>query len=104
MASKGVEVDKVLTAEDFAPHLGKTFHPQGQPHVLTFVKLDSRDWPGWPADIRKPFSLILRSAPGAILAEGFYRFTVEDGPCFDLHIMPIHTPTREHQDYQVAFN
>jgi hypothetical protein len=97
-------MDQVLTAADFAPHLGKVFHAEGQPHVLTFATLNDRVRPDWPAAMRAPFSLILRGPPDAVLPEGSYRFTIEDGPSFELHIMPIHTPSREYQDYQVAFN
>ena len=97
-------MDKVLTPADFAPHLGKVFRADGQPQALTFVSLDDRQRPGWPEDMRQPFSLILRGEPSPVLAEGFYHFTIQDGPGFDLYIMPIHTPSRAHQDYQIAFN
>lgn len=95
---------QVLTAADFAPHLGKVFRAEGHPQALTFVTLNDRQRPDWPAGARTPFSLILRGEPSPVLPEGFYRFAVEHGPRFDLHIMPVHTPSRDDQDYQIAFN
>lgn len=97
-------MDQVLTAADFAPHLGKVFRAEGQPQALTFVSLNDRLPPGWPSGMRPPFILTLRGAPSPVLPEGLYRFVIEDGPAFDLHIMPVHTPSRDYQDYQIAFN
>lgn len=93
-----------LTAEYFAPLVGKTLRAAGQRHVLTFVSLDARERAGWDATPRKPFSLILRSPSGDILPEGLYTCAFDDGPSVELYIMPIRTPSREHQDYQVVFN
>jgi hypothetical protein len=39
-----------------------------------------------------------------VLPEGFYTLEVEEGPSFDLYVMPIHTPLLGRQDYQVAIN
>lgn len=97
-------MDQVLTAADFAPHLGKAFHVEGHPQPLTFVTLNDRARPDWPEGMRQPFILILRGEPGPVLPEGFHRISIEDGPSYELHIMPIHTPSREYQDYQIAFN
>jgi hypothetical protein len=38
------------------------------------------------------------------LPEGIYHVVIDDGPAFDLYIIPIHTMSREHQDYQVVVN
>ena len=35
---------------------------------------------------------------------GDVSITFEDGASFDLYIIPVHTPSRDHQDYQVVFN
>jgi len=74
----------ILTAEYFAPHVGKALRPAGQHRVLTLVKLDAREHPGWDAAPRKPFSLILRGAPGDVLPEGLYTCTIDDGPGVEL--------------------
>jgi hypothetical protein len=91
------------TADDFAPYIGKTFRAEGRHHALTFVTLDARDHaPG--SAMRKPFTLILRGPHADVLPEGFYRFTIDAGPSFDLYIIPVHTAGRDHQDYQIVFN
>lgn len=97
-------MDQVLTAADFAPHLGKVFRAEGQPQALTFITLHEPKRADWPAGMRPPFTLILRGEPNPVLPEGLYRFAVEDGPNFDLYIIPIHTPSRDYQDYQIAFS
>ena len=53
---------------------------------------------------REPFLLLLRGPPGDVLPEGIYDVAIEGGPNFTLHIVPIHTPASDRQDYQVVFN
>ncbi|HET6235801.1 MAG TPA: hypothetical protein VFE41_12700 [Acetobacteraceae bacterium] len=95
---------EILTAEAFAPHVGKCLHPQGQHRVLTLVSMNIDDRPDVEFAGRKPFTLRLRGAPGDVLPEGIYHAVIDDGPAFDLYIIPIHTMSREHQDYQVVVN
>ena len=96
---------EMLTAEAFAPHVGKPLHPRGQHRVLTLVSVRVDDRPGATlADGRKPFVLLLRGAPEDVLPEGLYHTLIDGGPGFDLYIIPIHTVSHEHQDYQVVVN
>ena len=74
--------------------------PNGQ--KLTLVSVDKRNAPGDAS--RAAFSLLLRGVPDPITPEGMHRVTFEDGASFELYLIPIHTPTREHQDYQIVFN
>jgi hypothetical protein len=90
-------------AEDFAPFVGKTFQAAGHPQLLMLVTLDTHAAGGADPG-RKPFSLILRGPPGAVVPEGFYRFTADGRQDFELYMMPIQTTSREHQDYQIVFN
>jgi Domain of unknown function (DUF6916) len=94
----------LLTADDFAPHIGKIFRPAGQPHALTFVALERHEHHLAADAMREPFTLILRGPRDPLLAEGLYRFAVEDSPGFELYVIPIATGARGHQDYQVVFN
>lgn len=88
-------------AETFMAHVGKAVSlPSGQ--RLTLVAVDRRDAPG--AAPRAAFSLHLRGAPAPIVPEGMHRLTFEDGASFDLYLIPIHTLSRDHQDYQIVFN
>lgn len=94
---------ETLNAEDFAPFVGKTFQAEGHPQSLTLVTLHTPT-AGGAGTGRAPFSLILRGPPGAIVPEGFYRFTADGRQDFELYMMPIQTASREHQDYQIVFN
>ena|ERR1700728_3303124 len=95
---------EMLTAEAFAPHVGKQVQPQGQHRVLTLIAVNVDDRPGAAVAGRRPFTLRLRGAPGDVLPEGLYHLAIEDGPAFDLYVIPIHTVSREHQDYQIVVN
>lgn len=93
-----------LTADDFAPFIGKLFQAEGYPQQLTLVRLDTRVPPNWEAMPRKPFSLLLRGPAGPVVPEGLHRITV-DGTCrFDLYLVPIQTSAPDCQDYQIVFN
>jgi hypothetical protein len=95
-----------LTPDHFFPHIDKTFRVGGGSHALTLTKVDARRMEEWESKIapRQPFLLIFRGPPGDVLAEGLYALHVEDGPSFELYVMPIHTPEPSRQDYQSSFN
>lgn len=87
--------------EDFEPFVGRTFRFGDQAFALTLVRIDV----GPPAPpFRQPFSLVFRGpSPGPVLAEGLYEVEIEHGPTCALHVMPIHTPLADRQDYQSVF-
>ena len=92
-----------ITAETFAPHVGKAVSLSNG-HQLTLVAVDVPKSPHADA-LRGPgFTLVLRGAPSPIAPEGMYAITFEDDASFDLYVIPVHTPSRDHQDYQVVFN
>ena len=93
-----------LTAEDFAPYLGKALRPAGSELDLDLVTIDRRELPGWDAGFRKPFALILRGPRQPVLPEGAYRLAIADGPSVTLYVIPIFTAAGDHQDYQIVFN
>ena len=93
-----------LTADDFIPYVGRKLRPAETEFDLTFVTIDRREFPGWGAATRQPFSLILRGPRRPVLPEGFYPIEIEDGPTVTLYVIPILTAARDHQDYQVVFN
>lgn len=96
---------ELLTVEHFRPHINKVFCVCGG-HRLTLAAVQvpplseaqSKSMP------RVPFNLIFSGPPGQILPEGVYMLKVEDGPNFELYVMPVHTPAPDRQDYQAAFN
>jgi len=95
-----------LTPEHFRPHIDKLFRVQGGRHGLTLTAVQAAAGPHQTgaAGLRQPFNLIFEGPPNDILYEGSYMLEVEGGPCFELHVMPIHTPAPGRQDYQAAFN
>lgn len=90
--------------EDFAPFVGKPFQPLGVTQPLVLVTMETHEHAGLEAARREPFSLILRGPPKDVIAEGLYRFSVEGERTFELYLVPVHTVSRDHQDYQIAFN
>ncbi len=86
-------------AETFALYIGKAVSPSDGP-TLTLAAVDRHksSTPGGG------FTLLLRGAPTPIAPEGMHRITLEGGASFDLYLIPIHTPSRDHQDYQIVFN
>jgi hypothetical protein len=95
-----------LTPDHFRPHLHKTFRVGDGRHSFTLVAVEQRRREAWELDMgfREPFNLIFRGPPGDVLAQGLYAVTVEDGPAFELYLIPIHTPMRDRQNYQASFN
>ncbi|WP_158928464.1 DUF6916 family protein [Acidisphaera sp. S103] len=97
-------MDEPLTHEHFSPHVGKRFSFEG--HHLTLLLRLAELQPRFaaPNAPRVPFTLTFEGPAGDILPPDQYRAVVPDGPVFELYISPIHTPARDHQDYQAVFN
>jgi hypothetical protein len=95
-----------LTADNFRPHIDKIFHVQGGRHGLTLAAVEARPLSEAERKFlpREPFNLIFRGPPGDVMPEGLYTMEVEDGPNFELYVMPVFTPVRDRQDYQAVFN
>jgi hypothetical protein len=96
----------LLSRAVFDPHVTKVFHVKGGHHALTLTRIEARQLEHWETGMRmrEPFNLIFRGPPGDLLKEGLYTLEVEDGPSFDLYVMPIYTPFPTRQDYQASFN
>jgi len=93
---------EVVSAMTFTPHIGRAVL-LADGHRLRLVAVDQRGSPP-PGAPRGPFSLILSGAPAPTVPEGLHRLTLEDGASFELYLIPIHTPSRDRQDYQIVFN
>jgi hypothetical protein len=87
------------SAETFAPYIGRAIS-LGDGSTLTLVAVDRHKSP-MPG---VGFTLLLSGAPAPIAPEGMHRITLEGGASLDLYLIPIHTPSRDHQDYQIVFN
>ena len=93
-----------LTADDFAGYLDGKVWPGGRGLEMVLDRIDRREFPGWEGATRKPFSLIFRGPRRPVLPEGLYPIEIADGPTLALYVIPIFTPTGDHQEYQVVFN
>ena len=93
-----------LTAEHFAPYIGKGFRVIGSEFELELASLDQREHAGWEGLPRKPFALILRGPRHPILPEGPHRLAIDGGPTLVLYVIPVFTAAQDHQDYQIVFN
>jgi len=91
------------SAASFMPHIGKTVS-LADGHTLILVAVDQRIGHAPEAAMRAPFSLKLRGSPAPIVPEGMHRLVFEDGTGFELYLIPVHTLSRDHQDYQIVFN
>jgi hypothetical protein len=96
--------DRILTADDFTPHVGKGFTPLGQHRILTLVSVDRSTFSGGDTLPRTPFTLLFNGTPGDVLPEGLYDVAIQDGPEVSIYINPIQTFDRNRQDYQAVFN
>lgn len=90
------------TAEAFEGCVGQDFTVGDGRYALELTRVERHANAGLPG--RQPFTLIFQGPPGAVLAEGYYRFERAGGQSTSFHIMPIHTPARDRQDYQAVFN
>lgn len=97
-------MDEPLTHQQFTPHVGQRFAFEGHHLTLLLRSAEAQPLFAAPNAARVPFILIFEGPAGDILPAGPYRTAVEDGPAFEFHISPIHTPVRDRQDYQAVFN
>jgi hypothetical protein len=91
------------TAASFTPHIGEAVS-LSDGNTLTLVAVDQRNAAPGEATLRAPFSLLLRGAPAPVVPEGMHRLVFAGGGSFELYLIPVHTPSRDHQDYQIVFN
>ena len=92
-----------LTEATFRPHVSGAVHlDDGRSLIL--VSIDAPDEQQRDPAQRRPFTLLLRGEPHPVIAEGMHRLAFGDGTVHALYMIPIHTPSRDHQDYQIVFN
>ena len=91
---------ETLTAAHFERHAGRVFAIGDRRLTLRTIETPGQAEAGF----RAPFALIFDGPPGDVLPEGLYAVQAEDGASFEFHIMPVHTPARDRQDYQALFN
>ncbi len=92
-----------ISVATFAPYIGAEVSLLDGPK-LTLVAVEQRKAHATVPAPRPAFSLILRGARTPIVPEGMHRLVFEGGASFDLYLIPIHTTSRDYQDYQNVFN
>ncbi len=95
---------EALRHEDFAPHVDRLFRFAGWHGTLRLARIEYPRHAGGAHPSRPPFTLIFHGPRDDILPEGLYTATVDEGPHFEVYIMPIHTPAADRQEYQALFN
>jgi hypothetical protein len=94
----------LLRHSDFLPYEGQAFRFEGWDGTLRLDAVRTATPPGWPADLRPPFTLIFHGPRTPVLQEAMHVAEAADGARFAFHIMPVHTPAPDRQDYQAVFN
>jgi uncharacterized protein DUF6916 len=97
-------MDEPLTHEHFAPHVGKHIGIEGYGVPLLLASVDVQPRFAAPDATRVPFTLTFEGPAHDTLPAGHYLAAIADGPVWKLHISPIHTQSRDRQDYQAVFN
>ncbi len=98
-------MDELLTIEHFRSHIGKTVRFKGTPYAFTLDRVEAEAEAPPEGYARAPFMLIFRGPSKTdVMRAGIYECQIEKGPTFTLHVMPIHTPRPDRQEYQSAFN
>lgn len=95
----------IIKVTTFRPHVGKIFHFKGTRFSFPLDRIIVNRKQKYPGAKRQPFTLIFAGArEHGYLSEGVYECEVEGGSAFSFHIMPIHTPRPDRQEYQAVFN
>jgi len=95
----------ILTIGHFKPHTGKTVRFKGTPYAFVLDRVEGDSGPPPAGYSRAPFVVIFRGPSKTdVMRSGIYDCEIEDGPIYNLHVMPIHTPRPDRQEYQSAFN
>lgn len=95
---------ETLHHRDFEPHVGALFRFPGSHVGLRLVKIERNEAHAEPDGGRMPFTLIFHGPAGDLLPEGLYAAETEGGAGLEFYVMPVHTPSRDRQEYQAVFN
>jgi hypothetical protein len=93
-----------LEVHHFEPLVGKTVTFKGTRFAMPLVRI-IKGQKFMAAAKRDPFILIFRAPKEREhMPEGTYTCEFEDGPTYNIYVLPTHTPEPEWQDYQAIFN
>ena len=96
----------MLTADHFLPHVNQVFRVKESGHALTLSRVELRRMEERELATlgRQSFTLIFAGPPDNLLHEGLYTLEVDQGPAFQIYVIPVQTLARDRQDYQAVFN
>lgn len=93
-----------LEIHHFEPLVGQKVRFKGTHFVMQLIKVIKGE-KFLAAARRDPFILIFRAPKEREhMSEAIYDCEFEDGPTYQIYVLPTHTPEREWQDYQAIFN
>jgi hypothetical protein len=97
-------MSEFLEIHHFQPLVGKTVRFKGTPFAMELRRIVASEKFLATAK-RDPFILIFRAPKTDVyMTEGYYECEFEDGPTYQIYVLPTHTPEPEWQDYQAIFN
>jgi hypothetical protein len=97
-------MNEPLTHNHFSSYVGTRFGFEGHHLTLLLRSVDAQPQFAAPGAARVPFVLVFEGPVGDILSQGLYRTATHDGSVFEMYVAPMHTPSRDRQDYQAIFN
>lgn len=93
-----------LEVHHFEPLVGKNVRFKGTRYVMPLTKV-IKGQKFMEGAKRDPFILIFRAPKEREhMPEALYECEFEDGPTYQIYVLPTHTLDREWQDYQAIFN
>src|SRR5262245_53106665 len=106
MPGDATDMNDPHTLEHILAHVNKTCLVKGRAHAPTPERVERRRVEDRDngEGLRQPYNPVFHGPTGNVLREGLYTLEDEDGPEFELYVIPIHTPVRDRQNYQAAFN
>ncbi|MGC1304800.1 MAG: hypothetical protein WA840_20720 [Caulobacteraceae bacterium] len=97
------KLERVLTAEDFEPWVGRPFAVETEPEPVSIQLLSVDRRPASRFAIRPPFKLVFRSAADVLLIDGLYRMKCDRCGPHEIFLGPILSPPGQRL-YEAVFN
>lgn len=86
------KLERILTAEDFEPWVGRPFAVEADPEPVSIDLLSLVRGAAHPLAIRTPFKLTFRSAPDALLIDGLYTMRCDRFGPVEVFMTPLLSP------------
>ena len=97
------KLERILTADDFEPWIGRPFTVEADPEPIAVQLLRVDRHPISRFAIRPSFKLVFRSAADVLLIDGLYRMTCGRSGPHEVFLVPILSPPGQRL-YEAVFN